>query len=489
MKIRLADKGVVLVALLTICAGILLLWLTLHGVSVQAQAPEPAPEPAYESAYTDVPQDAWYLEPVASLEKRGIFEGTDCEEGFCPGEPLERWQIAVWLVRILDGQDPAPIDESRFEDVGDHEDWIHFIDRFYDLRVTGGCKVEPANYCPARAVTRSQMAAFIYRAFNLPDAESPAGFTDVPEESWGFGYINASVASKITIGCKVEPFSYCPSKPVTKAQMAASLYRTLQWQEEHQSEDGASEYSYVFYTEENELSRLVKYEIVDRHAEENPWLLAVWNHTNRPDFEYLIGEDSNYASTILSGNSAVQISVPQSWMESGFFLENTIVHEMALIYVLVDVLGVDWHASKAIAHLYFDSLSDNALACPADTLYADAAQLLVPIQGNDQALYWWLCEDVPDSVTPEAATVVRNAFNGEIPPWFYDTFQKADGSLDYEAIWTAITAVDNIFIRLTIAFQLEHEFGGYCSDQAVYFALFGDPQLNQPWRDGGCPED
>ena len=475
MKIQLADKSVVLIALLAICVGILLLWLVLHSVSVQAQAPEPA----YESAYTDVPQDAWYREPVAALEEKGIFEGTDCEEGFCPGEPLERWQMAVWLVRILDGQDPASIDESRFADVGEHEDWIHFIDRLSDLEVTTGCKAEPLSYCPNRAVTRSQMAAFLYRAFNLPDAGSPAGFTDVSEESWAFGYINALAASGITAGCKSEPFSYCPSQSVTKAQMATFLYRALEWQEAQPE----------FITEENELSRLVKYEIVDRHAEENPWLLAVWNHTNRPDFEYLIEEDSNYASAIFSGNSAIQISVPQLWMESGPFLENAIVHEMALIYILVDVPSVDWRASTAIAHLYFDSLSDNALACTADALYADAAQLLVPIEGNDHALYWWFCEDVPNSVTPEAVAVVRNAFNGETPQWFHDTFQKADDSLDYEAIWTAITAVDNIFIRGIIASQLEHEFGGYCSEQAVYSALLGDSQFSQPWRDGGCPED
>ena len=113
----------------------------------------------------------------------------------------------------------------------------------------------------------------------------------------------------------------------------------------------------------------------------------------------------------------------------------------------------------------------------------------MPIEGNDYTLYWWFCEDVPYSVTPEAVAVVRSAFNGEMPQWFYDTFQRADGSLDYEAIWTAVATVDNIFIRVIIASQLEHEFGGYCSEQAVHSALLGDSQLNQPWRDGGCPED
>ena len=220
MNVRLTDKSVALVTSTAVCAGVLL-WLALTAVSAQAQTPEPT----YDSAYADVPQDAWYREPVVSLEAQGIFEGTDCEAGFCPGEPLERWQMAVWVVRILDGQEPALIDESRFADVDNHEDWIHFIDRLADLGVTVGCKSEPLRYCPDSAVTRSQMAAFLYRAFDLSDAENPAGFTDVPEDSWAFNSINALAASGITVGCKSEPFSYCPSSSVTKAQMATFLYR------------------------------------------------------------------------------------------------------------------------------------------------------------------------------------------------------------------------------------------------------------------------
>ena len=509
MKTQFADKNTVLAALLAICAGFLLLWLSLTATA-QAQTPEPA----YESAYADVPQDAWYRESVVSLEEQGIFEGTDCEEGFCPGEPLKRWQMAVWLVRILDDQEPALINESRFADVDDHADWVHFIDRLADLEVTTGCKVEPLRYCPDSAVTRSQMAAFLYRAFSLPDAENPAGFVDVAEDSWAFNYINALAASGITTGCKSEPFSYCPSSSVTKAQMAAFLYRALEWRAEQEQtteepdngiEETPSEVNNnpnnipgydpdIFYTEDNELSRFVKHEIVDKHAEENPWLLAVWNHTNHSDFEYIINDNASYASNRVGGNSGVHISVPRSWMR-GSILSVTVVHEMAHIYTLVDVLDADQHVSTAIAHLYFNSLIDGDSACRSHELYANAAQLLVNVQGNAYAVYWQACGDVPSSVTPEAVAVVGSAFAGEIPQWFYDTFQKADGSLDYEVIWTAILDLDGgvgssfIFVRIIVAHQLENEFGGYCSKREAYSALFGYSQLAQPWRDGGCPNN
>ena len=511
MNVRLTDKSVALVTSTAVCAGVLL-WLALTAVSAQAQTPEPI----HDSAYADVPQDAWYREPVVSLEAQGIFEGTDCDEGFCPGEPLERWQMAVWVVRILDGQEPALIDESRFADVDNHADWIHFIDRLADLGVTVGCKSEPLRYCPDSAVTRSQMAAFLYRAFDLPDAENPAGFTDVPEDSWAFNSINALAASGITVGCKSEPFSYCPSSSVTKAQMATFLYRALerqaaQEQTTEEPDDGVEETPSevndnpnnipgydpdVFYTEENELSRFVKHEIVDKHAEENPWLLEVWNNTNRSDFEYVIVDDlqgfSHGGTGTVQGTASNHRIQLLSRVFSGSVAETMLVmfHEMAHHFTMQANLARP--APVAIGYLYLDIVPgrDHPYPCSgADELYAKVAENLVPIEGRD------VPRSLCGSAMSEAIEVVKSAFAGEIPQWFYDTFQEADGTLDYEAIWTAILDIDNgfggsfSFVRTIVAIQLENEFGGYCSKRNAYSALFLHSQLVQPWRDGGCPNN
>ncbi len=41
------------------------------------------------------------------LDGEGILAGTDCGEGLiCPGEPVQRWVLAVWLTRALDDGDP-----------------------------------------------------------------------------------------------------------------------------------------------------------------------------------------------------------------------------------------------------------------------------------------------------------------------------------------------------------------------------------------------
>ncbi len=253
----------------------------------------------------------------------------------------------------------------------------------------------------------------------------------------------------------------------------------------------------IFYTEENDLSRFIKEEIVDRHAGENPWLLETWNHTNRPDFRYDI---NNYTSEVafryidakrqpgetLDKYVAFQLGSSLSKLNDRN-MEN-LVHELAHVYTLSDGATTS-PGPIAIAHLYFDQLSDGNGLCTGDELYAEAAQMLVPSRYNYFTYYWHNCSHLPSRVTPEAIKVVEEAFAGRTPQWFYDTFQKTDGSLDYEMLWTAVRNMLRPNDRKIVVYQLRNEFGGYCSEQAARDSAFGDLQLAQPWRDGGCPID
>ena len=99
---------------------------------------------------------------VAALGASGVFEGTLCGGGlFCPGEALPRWVMAVWLVRVLDGADPARAGGSRFVDVDASLWWSAHTERLAEVGVTRGCRVEPLRFCPHGPVTRAQMAAFL----------------------------------------------------------------------------------------------------------------------------------------------------------------------------------------------------------------------------------------------------------------------------------------------------------------------------------------
>ena len=83
--------------------------------------------------YSDVPAGAFYAEAVATLAAGGVFAGTECDEGFCPEEELDRATMAVWTVRVLDGADPAEVASTRFADVDGAHPRAAFIERFAEL--------------------------------------------------------------------------------------------------------------------------------------------------------------------------------------------------------------------------------------------------------------------------------------------------------------------------------------------------------------------
>ena len=71
------------------------------------------------------------------------------------------------------------------------------------------------------------MATFLARALELEAHPQPAGFHDVNPSSAHAANIEALYAAHITTGCTQDPLAYCPTRPVTRAQMAAFLHRAL----------------------------------------------------------------------------------------------------------------------------------------------------------------------------------------------------------------------------------------------------------------------
>ena len=165
---------------------------------------------------------------VEALDAAGILQGTGCAaDRLCPREPLPRWAMAVWLVRTLDGSDPQRSGTSRFADVEAWRWWAPHVERLADLGVTGGCRTRPARYCPHRPVTRAQMASFLQRAFRLSPAAA-AGFSDTRGNTHESA-IDSLAEAGITVGCSADPLRYCPTVPVTRAQMASFLHRAMRF--------------------------------------------------------------------------------------------------------------------------------------------------------------------------------------------------------------------------------------------------------------------
>lgn len=182
------------------------------------------------AAFSDVDSGSTHEPAIAALAEMGVFKDTECGDGlFCPADPIERWVMAVWLIRVLGGE-VTKTGTSRFADVNANEWWSPHAEELANREITSGCKTGPLRYCPHKSVTRAQMATFFVHAFDLPEA-SAAGFTDTAGNTHAAN-IDALAASGITMGCKTDPLRFCPTKHVTRAQMAALLHRALPKQQD-----------------------------------------------------------------------------------------------------------------------------------------------------------------------------------------------------------------------------------------------------------------
>ena len=166
---------------------------------------------------------------INALHRLGVFTGTLCQSNrLCPNDPLQRWIAAVWLVRLIDGDDPAAVTESRFEDVNASSMWEEsvwyapHVERLADLEITVGCTQDPLNFCPDVNLSRAQVASWLARAFDLESDESQ-GFVDAVG-SVHEANINAVVAAGVMSGCSTSPKNFCLTDTVTKGEMARYVY-------------------------------------------------------------------------------------------------------------------------------------------------------------------------------------------------------------------------------------------------------------------------
>ena len=123
---------------------------------------------------------------------------------------------------------PEPPDGSEL--FGDVEDGAYYeaaVAWMFQQQITVGCGSAPLRYCPSDPVTRAQMASFLARALDLGTPEERAGFADVDPDGAHAGAVEALYGARITVGCGSAPLRYCPGDPVTRAQMASFLARAL----------------------------------------------------------------------------------------------------------------------------------------------------------------------------------------------------------------------------------------------------------------------
>jgi len=155
-----------------------------------------------------------FEQAIEWLVTEGITSG--CRpEYFCPADPVTRAQMAAFLVRTM-ALPPATDDFFSDDDGVTGEDSIN---RLAEAGITRGCTA--TRFCPAKGVTRAQMASFLVRALALPPTD--ADFFADDDGTTHEDAINRLAAAGITGGCTTTTF--CPTQGVTRGQMAAFLHR------------------------------------------------------------------------------------------------------------------------------------------------------------------------------------------------------------------------------------------------------------------------
>ena len=102
-----------------------------------------------------------------------------------------------------------------------------YIERLYTSGITGGCASSPLIYCPTTPVTRAQMAVFLVRAIHGVDFVPPL-YSDIffDVSDGTFGADYIEQLYNDGVTGGCGNGNYCPDAPVTRAQMAVFLLRS-----------------------------------------------------------------------------------------------------------------------------------------------------------------------------------------------------------------------------------------------------------------------
>lgn len=177
--------------------------------------------------YTDVDRAGAHVESIDCVVWWGVSQGLD-DERFGPGGLVTRGQLASFLARLLQMSGVVVPEElpSAFTDtVGTtHE---REIDMLAHLGVVSG--TADGTFGPREPVTRGQMASLVVRTVHTLVARGTDGERDWFDDVAGTAHEESILDARelgITLGT-AEPRIYEPSQPLTRAQMATFLARTM----------------------------------------------------------------------------------------------------------------------------------------------------------------------------------------------------------------------------------------------------------------------
>ena len=181
--------------------------------------------------FHDVPKSEMFHNSVERIFHLGITAG--CGGGmYCPDASVTRAQMAVFLLKAEHGSSYTPPPAvGMFADVPRGSFAADWIEQLVREGVTAGCG--GGSYCPGEPVTRAQMSVFLLKAGHGPSYAPPACavpgvFGDVAcPGAFAVNWIEQLHAEGVSGGCSANPLLFCSDKPSTRGEMAAFLVKTF----------------------------------------------------------------------------------------------------------------------------------------------------------------------------------------------------------------------------------------------------------------------
>ena len=173
-------------------------------------------------SFSDVPADAFAKDAIENLVAKGVIEGYD-DGTYRPAQSVTRAETARMLVKLLG----LPVD-TREEGVHLSDTDGHWAEEEIRSLVHAGIAegYSDGSFRPEEAVTRSEMAAMLKRAFALDATAGGQPFSDVEEEDWFHEAVSALYEIGITEGRA--DVTFAPDDPVKRDEMALFLNRADQ---------------------------------------------------------------------------------------------------------------------------------------------------------------------------------------------------------------------------------------------------------------------
>lgn len=170
--------------------------------------------------FKDIDNSHWVFSAVNKLAKEDILLGYE-DSYFQPQDYISRAEVAAMLAESFELK--VNDRSSNFSDVSTYHWGVGAINAVLEEGIFKGN--DSNQFRPEDALKRGQMAAIISRAFDLKAPSTPTEFTDVPSDHWAYTDIQKLAASGITVG--YPDGSFKPDGYVTRSQFAAFLYRAM----------------------------------------------------------------------------------------------------------------------------------------------------------------------------------------------------------------------------------------------------------------------